>query len=152
MRRSCKKYIISNRLYSIASSQEYLAKSRPDTVNKKMIPLDLLLSVVEYKTPNGKQKRGFCSNYLANSSVGTRVAIHLKASPTFHFKPLSDGTFAPTLLIGAGSGLAPFRGFWQTLTLSATPKTTSEHGWMFDQALKYLVRHIGKALSCENII
>ena len=83
------------------------------------IPLDLLLSVVEYPTPNGKQKRGLCSNFLANVEIGQRIAVNLKSSPTFHFKQSDDGKIPPTLMVGAGSGLAPFRGFWQTMALSS---------------------------------
>ena len=93
---------------------------------QKRATLDLLLSVVEYKTPNGKPKRGLCSNFLANVEIGQRVAVNLKSSPTFHFKQNQDGTIPPTLMVCAGSGLAPFRGFWQTMALSA--KQNQEQG------------------------
>ena len=124
-------------MYSIASSKEYLSRSREKSADNQTVPLDLLLSVVEYKTPNGRQKRGFCSNFLANLKIADRVAIYLKPSPTFHFKSITEGKILPTLLIGAGSGLAPFRGFWQTL--SPGPKKAADHGWFYDQARHYLV-------------
>ena len=98
-------------MYSIASSNEYLSKSAGGNIT---VRLDLLLSVVEYQTLTGRKFGGFCSNFLANILVGEKVAMYLKSNPGFHFNPLVEGKL-PTLLIGAGSGMAPFRGFWQTL-------------------------------------
>ena len=107
---------------------------------KKSASLDLLLSVVEYKTPCGKLKKGFCSNYLADAKPDEKVALHLKSSPTFHIESQSDRLIPPTILIGAGSGLAPFRGFWQKLNQESTSKQPSESLWR--PMLNYLVsRH-----------
>ena len=121
------------RLYSIASAMD------PDCnkEEKRSASLDLLLSVVEYKTPSGKVKRGFCSNYLANAKPDERVALHLKSSPSFHIESRTDGMIPPTILIGAGSGLAPFRGFWQKLNQESTSKQPSESMWT--PMLKYFV-------------
>ena len=104
---------------------------------KRSASLDLLLSVVEYKTPSGKLKRGFCSNYLANAKPDERVALHLKSSPSFHIESRTDGMIPPTILIGAGSGLAPFRGFWQKLNQESTSRQPSKSMWT--PMLKYFV-------------
>jgi len=113
------------RLYSIASAMD------PDCnkEEKRSTSLDLLLSVVEYKTPSGKLKRGFCSNYLANAKPDERVALHLKSSPSFHIETRTDGMIPPTILIGAGSGLAPFRGFWQKLNQDSKSRKPLESMW-----------------------
>ena len=104
---------------------------------KKSAALDLLLSVLEYKTPGGKLKKGFCSNYLANAKPDERVALHLKSSPSFHIESQTDRLIPPTILIGAGSGLAPFRGFWQKLNQESTSKQPSESLWR--PIINYLV-------------
>ena len=98
---------------------DYLTKSGSGSGtsgNSNAVPIDLLLSVVEYKTEKGRHKRGFCSNFLANLAVEGRVALHLKSNPSFHMGPLSQ----PTIWVGAGSGLAPFRGFWQKMSIDAS--------------------------------
>ena len=76
-----------------------------------------MLTVVEYKTSNGLDKKGFCSNYLADAKLGAEVNIYLRSNPSFHMKATKD---KPILMIGAGSGIAPFRGFWQQELMSRT--------------------------------
>ena len=115
---------------------------------KRSASLDLLLSVVEYKTPSGKLKRGFCSNYLANAKPDERVALHLKSSPSFHIESRTDGMIPPTILIGAGSGLAPFRGFWQKLNQESTSRQPSESMWT--PMLKYFVSQRKSFFMCEG--
>ena len=115
---------------------------------KRSASLDLLLSVVEYKTPSGKLKRGFCSNYLANAKPDERVALHLKSSPSFHIESRTDGMIPPTILIGAGSGLAPFRGFWQKLNQESISRQPSESMWT--PMLKYFVSQRKSFFKCEG--
>lgn len=94
------------RFYSIASKPERL-----DINGTCHLMMDLILSVVEFKVDQDGSKvvKGFCSNFLANLQAGDSVPLFLSSNPSFHWK----GGNAPTLLIGAGSGIAPFRGFWQ---------------------------------------
>ncbi len=86
------------RLYSISSSP----KECPGEVH-------LTVSPVRYNF-QGVPRRGVCSTYLADRSPGDRVAVYLQASS--NFRPPSDpGT--PMIMIGPGTGIAPFRGFLQ---------------------------------------
>ena len=81
--------------------------------------LDLILTILEYKTEGvqGLKKKGFCSNYLADADIGSTILLFLKPS-NFHL-PISPNIKQPILLIGAGAGLAPFRGFWQQLMIDS---------------------------------
>ena len=109
------------RYYSISSSQ----RVHQDRVH-------ITVAVLNYRTPSGKHVRGTASSYLeratrvfmdtqtgsptvgasSNESIAPRVQIFLRRS-SFHLpkKPLD----APLLMIGPGTGLAPFRGFVQEL-------------------------------------
>ena len=87
------------RLYSIASSP----RRHPDQVH-------LLVAVVRYVT-NQRQRQGVCSTFLADRvEVGrTPVPVFLTAS---HFRlPVDDA--ADIIMVGPGTGLAPFRAFLQ---------------------------------------
>jgi len=53
---------------------------------------------------------GVASNYLANASPGRKVSVMIRPSANFH---LPDDSDIPIIMVGAGSGIAPFRGFIQ---------------------------------------
>ena len=87
------------RLYSIASSP----RRHPDQVH-------LLVAVVRYVT-NQRQRLGVCSTFLADRvELGrTPVPVFLTTS---HFRlPMDDA--ADVIMVGPGTGLAPFRAFLQ---------------------------------------
>ncbi|WP_019730012.1 diflavin oxidoreductase, partial [Mycobacterium avium] len=86
------------RLYSISSSP----KACPGEVH-------LTVSPVRYNF-QGVPRRGVCSTYLAARSPGDRVAVYLQ--PSSNFRPPSDPD-TPMIMIGPGTGIAPFRGFLQ---------------------------------------
>lgn len=86
------------RLYSISSSP----KETPREVH-------LTVSPVRYNF-RGVPRRGVCSTYLADRSPGDRVAIYVR--PSSNFRPPSD-PHTPMIMIGPGTGIAPFRGFLQ---------------------------------------
>ncbi|MFI5610530.1 bifunctional cytochrome P450/NADPH--P450 reductase [Amycolatopsis sp. NPDC051903] len=54
---------------------------------------------------------GVCSNYLAGSPGGSTVFVFVRR-PTIEFRP-PDNPHTPMIMVGAGTGLAPFRGFLQ---------------------------------------
>ncbi len=86
------------RLYSISSSP----KENPGEVH-------LTVSPVRYNF-QGVPRRGVCSTYLADRSPGDRVAVYVR--PSSNFRPPSDPD-TPMVMIGPGTGIAPFRGFLQ---------------------------------------
>jgi len=88
------------RLYSISSSP--LASKSEFTIT---------VGVVSGKTPTGRCHLGVCSNYLASSDVGSAHYVSIRDTGTKFRLPKDDGT--PVIMIGAGTGVAPFMGFLQ---------------------------------------
>lgn len=86
------------RFYSISSS----SKQHPDSIH-------VTCAVVIDTTATGRHHEGVCSNYLKRMSVGDRIPIFVRHSS---FK-LPKQMGAPIVLVGPGTGLAPFRGFLQ---------------------------------------
>ncbi|EUA91122.1 oxidoreductase NAD-binding domain protein [Mycobacterium ulcerans str. Harvey] len=89
---------IQPRLYSISSSP----KEHPGEVH-------LTVSPVRYNF-QGVPRRGVCSTYLADRSPSDQIAIYVRKSS--NFRPPSDPR-TPMIMIGPGTGIAPFRGFLQ---------------------------------------
>ncbi|OLO06130.1 assimilatory sulfite reductase (NADPH) flavoprotein subunit [Salinicola socius] len=87
------------RLYSIASSQAAV----PDEVH-------LTVAVVRYET-HGRARNGVTTSYLADRiEPGDRVPIYIDRNKQFK---LPDDDEAPLIMIGPGTGVAPFRAFLQ---------------------------------------
>jgi sulfite reductase (NADPH) flavoprotein alpha-component len=86
------------RLYSISCSP----KQSPREVH-------LTVSPVRYNFL-GVPRRGVCSTYLADRSPGDEIAIYVRTSK--NFRPPRDPS-TPMIMIGPGTGIAPFRGFLQ---------------------------------------
>ena len=89
--------LIKPRRYSIASAP------RDNT-------LSLIVGVVNYKTPSGREKRGLTSGFLETADMGTLLPGCTKLSKGGLVLP-SDPS-CPVIMIGTGSGIAPFRGLW----------------------------------------
>jgi anaerobic selenocysteine-containing dehydrogenase/sulfite reductase alpha subunit-like flavoprotein len=68
----------------------------------------LTVSVVRWAGPTGRPRGGTCSTYLADAAPDAEVAVHVQ--PSAHFRPPSDPD-APAVMIGPGTGVAPFVGF-----------------------------------------
>ncbi|MEN0140212.1 MAG: bifunctional nitrate reductase/sulfite reductase flavoprotein subunit alpha [Rhodococcus sp. (in: high G+C Gram-positive bacteria)] len=84
------------RLYSISSSP----KVDPGEVQ-------LTVSAVRYNH-EGKNRSGVCSTFLADHCDDTDVPIFVQKSA--HFRP-PQAADAPMIMVGPGTGIAPFRGF-----------------------------------------
>ena len=88
---------LPGRLYSVASS----FAAHPGEVH-------LLVGAVRWES-HGKKRKGVASTYLADRrKMGDSVRIYVK--PNRHFR-LPEDTQRPIIMIGAGTGVAPFRAF-----------------------------------------
>ncbi|WP_228719945.1 assimilatory sulfite reductase (NADPH) flavoprotein subunit [Methylococcus geothermalis] len=85
------------RLYSIASSM----KAHPGQVH-------LTVGVVRYHA-HGRDREGVCSTYLAGR-VGADERLAIFVQPNKHFRLPKDPA-TPLIMVGPGTGIAPFRGF-----------------------------------------
>jgi len=88
------------RLYSIASSP----KPYPTQVH-------LTVAIVRYQT-NGRDRVGVCSTFMSD-----RVQVNVTPVPTFvshsHFGLADDHATKDVIMVGPGTGIAPFRAFVQ---------------------------------------
>ena len=87
------------RLYSIASS----LKANPDEVH-------LTIGTVNYEA-HGRDRKGVCSNYcVENAAPGESLAVYVQRNENFKLPTNSD---TPIIMIGPGTGIAPFRAFME---------------------------------------
>lgn len=87
------------RLYSIASSP----KANPNEVH-------ITVSTVRYEF-QGRIRKGVCSTFLADlAAPHTEIPVFIQKNN--HFRPPADPR-VPMIMIGSGTGIAPFRGFLQ---------------------------------------
>jgi sulfite reductase (NADPH) flavoprotein alpha-component len=87
------------RLYSLASSQA----AYPDEAH-------LTVAIVRYQN-NGRIHKGVASSYLAERrSIDDTVLVYRERSD--HFRLPANGA-SPIIMVGAGTGIAPFRAFLQ---------------------------------------
>lgn len=101
------------RLYSIASSP----KAYPDEVH-------LTVGELEYES-NNRVKKGICSNMIAEQlSLDDDVEIFIDENPIFRL-PQDDSK--PIIMIGPGTGIAPFRAFVQ----ERAERNASGKNWVF---------------------
>ena len=84
------------RLYSIASSPN----AHPGEVH-------LCVGIVRYDT-HGRKRGGICSTYLSDRSDGTTPGVFVHSNKAFRL-PASGDT--PLIMVGPGTGIAPFRAF-----------------------------------------
>ncbi|KIL36054.1 sulfite reductase [NADPH] flavoprotein alpha-component [Cohnella kolymensis] len=88
---------IPGRLYSIASS----SKAFPDEVH-------VTVRTVRYET-HGRNRYGVCSSQLAERvQPGDTLPVYIQHNPNFK---LPDNPDTPIIMIGPGTGVAPFRAF-----------------------------------------
>ena len=85
------------RLYSIASSQRAHAGVAETSIR-----------VVRYES-HGREREGVCSGQLGERTpVGTKLPVFLHTNQNFRLP--EDGT-TPVIMVGPGTGVAPFRAF-----------------------------------------
>jgi len=85
------------RLYSISSSP----KAHPNEVH-------LTVAVVRYQS-HGRERKGVCSTFFAER-VGDNTRVPVFVQTAHGFRLPKDGS-TPIIMIGPGTGIAPFRAF-----------------------------------------
>ncbi|RWS08551.1 nitric oxide synthase: salivary gland-like protein, partial [Dinothrombium tinctorium] len=78
-------------------------------ITPKATIIDLTVAVVKYKTLSGSQHYGVCSNFLAEIPSGHKLYCFIRSAPNFR---LPDDPTVPIIMVGPGTGIAPFRAFW----------------------------------------
>ena len=86
------------RLYSVASS----LRAYPDQVH-------FIVDVVRYES-NGRIRKGVCSSFLAERADDVPVPVFPSVAKHFH---LPDDPETPIIMVGPGTGVAPFRAYLQ---------------------------------------
>ncbi len=99
------------RLYSISSSP-------------LLTPDEIHLTVSVVRDAADAMRDGLCSSFLADRSAGDIVRVFVKSQPMF--RPPADGTL-PLIMIGPGTGIAPFRAFLQHRQATGA----SGQNWLF---------------------
>jgi sulfite reductase (NADPH) flavoprotein alpha-component len=101
------------RLYSIASSP----LAHADEVH-------LTVSAVRYEI-HGRKRNGVCSTYLADL-VKTGDPVQVFVQPNKNFRLPADGS-TPIIMVGPGTGIAPFRAFVEHRAALGSPGKN----WLF---------------------
>ncbi|MGV8136649.1 MAG: assimilatory sulfite reductase (NADPH) flavoprotein subunit [Mangrovibacterium sp.] len=87
------------RLYSISSSQEAVGEE-----------VHITVATVRYEN-KGRWREGACSTYLTDRiDVDQEIPVYIERNPAFR---LPENTDVPIIMVGAGTGVAPFRAFMQ---------------------------------------
>ena len=92
---------IKPRAYSIASSSLAIPGKA-----------QILAAVVNYRTILKRPRLGLCTNWLSKQDIGTRVPVWIKEG-TLKFPELESSVDSNVIMIGPGTGCAPFRAFIQ---------------------------------------
>ena len=100
------------RLYSIASSP----KAYPEDIH-------LTVAVVRYEL-HGRNRQGVCSTYLADRVNGGTMPVFIHSAK--HFRQPEDPS-VPVIMVGPGTGIAPFRAFLQEREVLGAPGKS----WLF---------------------
>jgi sulfite reductase (NADPH) flavoprotein alpha-component len=101
------------RLYSISSSP----KVHPGEVH-------ITVGAVRYET-HGRARQGVCSIYFADRlALDATAPVFIQPSPGFKLPPLSE---TPMIMIGPGTGIAPFRAFLEERQMTGA----TGQNWLF---------------------
>lgn len=104
---------LAPRLYSISSSP----KAHPGQVH-------LTVGAVRYEL-HGRARKGVCSTFLADRALALgSVSVFIHANQAF--RPPSDPAL-PMIMVGPGTGIAPFRAFLQERAATRAPGKN----WLF---------------------
>ena len=107
---------LTPRLYSIASSQKLVGEE-----------VHLTVGVIDEQSEAGRRV-GAASRYLADVGDSDTVEVFIEHNPSFH---LPDDDSRDLILIGPGTGIAPFRAFVQERAERAAGGATVGKTWLF---------------------
>ncbi len=106
------------RFYSISSSP------------KISDDIHITLGVVELKRQNRPIHYGVCSKWLDEISPSEIVPSFIRGAPSFR---LPEDRTCPIIMVCAGTGIAPFRSFWQERKIDKEmdkiPEGVNGRGW-----------------------
>ena len=100
------------RLYSIASSPN----AHPGEVH-------LTIAIVRYHS-HGRERGGVCSTFFADRAEGLQPGVFVHHNKAFR---LVDDDNAPVIMVGPGTGVAPFRAFLEERRL----RGAAGKNWLF---------------------
>jgi len=136
------------RFYSISSAPALHPRS-----------VHITCAVVEERMPTGRIHHGVASSWLAAARSGTKIPVFIRHSS---FKLPKDSS-TPVVMVGPGTGLAPFRGFIQQRAARAAAHDaplgpgvlffgcrTSKHDYIYQEELQRAVLS-GGGLSSLNV-
>ncbi len=103
------------RFYSISSSQKHVG----DEVHLTVAPF-------EYES-NGHKRRGVCTHYICELAPLEHPAVPIFVQPSHGFTLPQDHS-SPIIMVGPGTGVAPFRAFLQERIFHR--QSTAKH-WLF---------------------
>eukprot|EP01084_Bolivina_argentea_P123865 219496_1 len=118
------------RKFSISSAMEYYYNDKNcidnniklikyNNINRKL--LDVTVALVEYETPLKRKRKGLCSKYISSipfidmncdKNINIKIPIWIEKG-SFKFKNKNDFLERNILMIGPGTGIAPFRSMCQ---------------------------------------
>ena len=120
------------RLYSVASS----LKAFPETVH-------FIIDVITYES-HGRKRKGVCSTFLCDRCSDSPVPVFPSKSK-FHLPEDND---VPIIMVGPGTGVAPFRAFLQERqVIGARGKTWLFFGAQREQSDFYYRDEFGKFMA-----
>jgi sulfite reductase (NADPH) flavoprotein alpha-component len=102
------------RFYSIASAMSQVGNE-----------VHLLVAELNYIT-NGYPRTGICTHYLCRRAPLDRAVVPVYMQPSNGFTVPEDGN-APMIMIGPGTGIAPYRGFMH----EREAKKATGRNWLF---------------------
>ncbi|XP_065334275.1 nitric oxide synthase-like protein isoform X3 [Cloeon dipterum] len=107
------------RFYSISSSP----RVHPGAIH-------ITVAVVSYKAQGGggPMHYGVCSNYLKDCSPGELLHVFVRSAPGFH---MPEDPMRPIIMVGPGTGIAPFRGFWEHRRAELEKTSKAGNMWLF---------------------
>ncbi|MDO9164271.1 MAG: sulfite reductase subunit alpha [Methylococcaceae bacterium] len=129
---------LQHRAYSISSS----GKLHPDTVH-------LTVASVRYDS-HGRQHKGVCSTFLADL-VNADTEVRSFFTPNKVFRVPDDNSL-PMIMVGPGTGIAPFRAFLQERQF----RKAAGKNWLFfgdrNAATDYIYREEIEAMQASGLL